>query len=322
MIRAFLPCLVALWAAACGVSSSSPVAPTPPVDRTWTLAGQVLTTITGAPVAGATVLAGSVTATSDDGGRFELRGTGALPAPMPLTVTAPGYVERVTQATAPRTSPLVIDIIADRAPFDLAFYRALVRNGFETPDTLGPTYRWTRDARFHLQVVDDTGRAIEPEVLAVLRRELPRAFEAWTSGRYHATVEEGPDDPPNENGLVRVLFTRTAEDTCARATIGGNWGWMIYNVDRCGCGSVKVTPNVVWHEVGHTAGFRHVDGTHVMNRYYSGYCGGEIRMTDTERYHARVSYERPWGNLDPDRDPEWFFMLEPGTAARPTVACP
>ena len=306
-----------------GPSKSTPTSPTSPTSPTeWTLSGQVVTTISGQPVAGATVTAGDLSATSDASGRFELRRATGLTSPITASVSAGGTITRETALASPRSSPLVVDVIADQPPFSLSFYRQLVRNAFEEPQQLGQLYRWTRDATFYLRTVEESGRQVEPEVLAIIRRELPRAFAYWTSDHYHATVEEGAEERPEQVGLVRVTFVRNSESYCARATIGGNYGWMIFNVDRCGCGSIKVTPNVVWHEVGHTAGFWHVAGDHQMNRYYNLYCGDVIHTCEMERWHARVAYTRPWGNTDPDRDPSWYALADPGLGAKPTIACP
>jgi hypothetical protein len=239
-----------------------------------------------------------------------------------VSVSSRGTVNRQTHLASPRSVPLVVDVIADRAPFDLGFYRQLVRDGFEQPGNLSRLYRWTRDATFYLRTVDATGRRVEPEVLEMVRRELPAAFAYWTDGRYRATVEEGTDEHPAQLGLVRVTFQRASEGSCATATVGGNDGRMMFNLDRCGCGSVKVTPNVAWHEVGHIAGFWHVDGDHMMNRYYNEYCGNAIHQCPLERWHARIAYTRPFGNTDPDHDPESFSLVDPGLGTRPTVSCP
>jgi hypothetical protein len=147
-------------------------------------------------------------------------------------------------------------------------------------------------------------------VLDTLRRELPAAFSAWTSGKYRATVEDGTAERSPSAGLVRVSLTRSREGACARATVGGNQ--VTFNVDRCGCGSVKIDPGVIWHEVGHTAGFWHVTGRHIMTPFFQGSCALRLALSAEERHHVRLAYERPPGNLDIDRDPASFaFLQEP-----------
>jgi hypothetical protein len=47
-----------------------------------------------------------------------------------------------------------------------------------------------------------------------------------------------------------------------------------------------------------------------------------IQTTDLETWHARIAYTRPYANTDPDRDPEWFLLIEPGFGTKPVVSCP
>lgn len=298
---------------------TAPAAPTTPSE--WTLAGQVVTTLSAQPVVNAVVAAGELSVTTDVNGRFELRRATALTGPIAVSVSADGVVTRNTYLTYPRSTPLVIDVIANRSPFDLGFYRQLARDGYEHPEQLTELYHWTRGATFYVRTVEDSGRPVDSELLDMLRRELPAAFAYWTDGHYQATVEEGTEDRTEQDGLVRVSFYRSSEDVCATATIGGNYGWIRFNVGRCGCGSVKVTPNVAWHEVGHIAGFRHVPGKHLMNREYNDDCGSVIRKTDIETWHARIAYARPFANTDPDHDPDWYSRIQPGIGPKPVVSC-
>jgi dienelactone hydrolase len=79
---------------ACGDGSSGPVGPAP----TSTISGQVLEAATGAPVVGATVTAGTLSATTGATGNFEIRNvpTGAS---VTLSVTAAGF-ETATETFA------------------------------------------------------------------------------------------------------------------------------------------------------------------------------------------------------------------------------
>lgn len=323
--------VVALLSLACGGGGGSapaavptaPSAPSPaPTPPEWTLTGQVVTTVTGAPIPGATVAAGELTASTDAFGRFEFKRATAPGSPLAVTVRSGGYLTRETQVAHPRTSPLAIDVIDVRSPFNLNFYRDLVRNTYEAPQSLEHLHRWTRDAVFYVRTVDSAGRTLEPEVLDILRREIPRGFAAWTSGKYRATVEDGTAERPQATGLVRVSLTRTGGRSCASATIGGNRGELIFNVDNCACGSRKILPDIVWHEVGHIAGFYHVGRGNLMYPFFSADCGRVAQLSDRELHHARVAYERPYGNTDPDSDPDWFTLALPDGAAPPVVTCP
>ena len=65
----------------------------------------------------------------------------------------------------------------------------------------------------------------------------------------------------------------------------------------------------------------HVPGNHLMNREYNNDCGSVIQKTDIETWHTRIAYARPFGNTDPDHDPDWYSRLQPGIGAKPVVSC-
>jgi hypothetical protein len=278
-------------------------------------------TLSGTPVAGATVTAGELRATTDAAGRFEFQRSRAPESPLFVRVEAAGYVTRETRVSHPRSRTLQIDVIREAMPFQLAFYRAFARDGEEEPDDLLALYPWTRSAVFYMVTVDNTGRQVEPEVLDVMRRELPAAFRAWTDGALNAVVEEGVTERPQEAGLVPVRFTRSSEGSCAFAGIQGNDWYLVFNVDRCGCGSVKIDPETVWHEVGHVAGFCHVTGRFIMTPLWAWTCNARPQLSDAEQYHARIVYQRAPGNMDPDRDSDSFSMLQPDQSVRRAVVC-
>jgi hypothetical protein len=315
-----------LMLAACGGGGNStpthtaPTGPSAPPPPQWALTGRVVATLSGEPLEGARITAGELTATTAADGRFELRRSTSPRSPLALVVERAGFLTRGTAASLPRQKDLLIDLIAERAPFDLSFYRALARDGLESTE-LEPLWPWTRDATFYLQTVDDTGRTLEPEVLAVLRQNIPAAFATWTHGQRRAVLQEGTADRAKAPGLVVVRFTRSREGSCATATIGGNDGWMRFNVDRCGCGSLKIDPETIWHEVGHIAGFWHVEGKHVMAPMFSGFCTPYAQLSAAEQHHSRIVYSRPYGNRDPDNDPASFWLVRPEAVKRPTVSC-
>jgi len=59
-----------------------------------------------------------------------------------------------------------------------------------------------------------------------------------------------------------------------------------------------------------------------MYPFCSGDCGRAARLSDREQRHARLAYERPYGNRDPDTHPGWFALAQPEDAGPPVVTCP
>lgn len=314
--------------AACGGGGSSPPqapsppitpttpAPPPPPDR-WKLSAQVVQYATNRPLAGArVVVAGGTPITTDADGRIELAAdTKPGETPLSVTIEAAGHLTRQTFLRWERGArETTVDLIPDGRPFSAPFFRQLLRDAYDAPANLQPFKRWTQAPRFYLRTVDQTGRAIEPEVLAVVRNAIPLAVTDFTGGLMTAALEEGTETPPSTTGWVRVLIMRDpAEEVCGRAFVGANPGRITLYSDTCNCGSVKVPAEVVAHEVGHALGFHHVsDRRSVMYPYTSGGCPAGVLSAD-ERYHAPLAYRRSPGHLEPDTDTD----VTPLSAGRP-----
>ena len=109
-----------------------------------------------------------------------------------------------------------------------------------------------------------------------------------------------------------------SNDTCGTAFVGRNPGTMTLYLDVCGCGSVRIPPSVVMHEVGHAMGFFHVSDSHSLMYPFdeSGCRPGTLSPAET--FHAAIAYARPRQNSDPDHDPSSFKTLV-GSKAGPLV---
>jgi hypothetical protein len=188
-----------------------PPAPTQPVN-TWSVAGTLVDTVTRQPIAGATITPSWELAAVQTGadGRFEL-GAVANPPTTPYKVTVSGtdLISRelwITWQRGARTE-VTIDAIRNRPPFSLEYYRQLARG---TYDNDGPyaIFRWMESPKFYLKTVDQNGRAVEPEVLAVIREALPRAVTEFTGRKLSATVETGTESRVPATGWINVDIVR------------------------------------------------------------------------------------------------------------------
>jgi hypothetical protein len=311
-----------------GGGSSRPITPTSPAPSPapstpayrWSIAGQVVATGSGQPIPEASIAPswGLAPVNADAQGSYLLGDFVNPPTdPYRVDISAPGYVTHnmwVQWQRGPRTG-VSLDAIADRAPFSMEFYRQLVRGTYDEPGAPWPVLRWTSAPSFYVRTVDQNGRAIEPEVIAVTIDAIRRAVPAWTAGRFAAVVvETGVEVRPPTPGWITVDIRRDPEEetVCGTSDIGQSPGSIILNDDVCACGSVKIPGDVTLHEVGHAMGFFHVsDSRSIMYPFEAGDCPpGEL--SPAEMYHAAIAYSRPRGNTDPDQDPD--------TSSTPVIA--
>ena len=135
-----------------------------------------------------------------------------------VTVSAPGHITRETAiATA------TVDLIRDAAPFDLAFYRQLVRNAFEAPDSIQPLRRQRQSPRVYVRTVDEAGAAIDAATLRVVTDNITaRLIESLSGGAITlAALESGTDTRIGMPGWITVSWP-TLEGRCGQATVGGD----------------------------------------------------------------------------------------------------
>jgi hypothetical protein len=292
---------------ACGggnpTAPSPTVPPTPPAP-TVTLSGAV-TALNGAQtLGGLQVSLGPATATTDAQGAFT-----AVLAPTPslaLQLAGTGIVPRSLWVSAATTRSLDVTAIALSAPFDLAFYRELVRNASES-ESLQPLRRWTRNPSIYLQ---DVGN-VDAKTLDLVDSLARQAVSDWSAGTLSVVVvERGPASRQGQPGWLTVLFG-TDTQYCGLSDVGRDGGTVTFypRTPNCGCNGYSLRPKTIRHEVGHAMGYWHTSSpTDVMYRTTST-C--DLALSDRERYHAAIAYSRPVGNADPDADPSGAVNLAP-----------
>jgi hypothetical protein len=214
-----------------------------------------------------------------------------------VTVEASGYLTRETSAASR------VDLIPTAAPFDIAFYRALVRNGYEAPSELQPLRRQPANPRFYVRTVDEGGAPV-PTALVDSAVAVMRTADAYTGGRLTtATVERGTDTREGQSDWVTVKWLSSTDTAmCGRAPVGGGWIELNYLNPLCRCGGSAFSVAAMRHELGHVMGFWHTDSTDdLMFHQIDRRC--DKPLSARERFHTALAYQRPIGNRDQDVDP-------------------
>jgi len=314
--------LLALLCAACSGGSPTAPAPTPtptptPPPTMITVTGHVIATNGNQPLGGLTAALGGQVATTDGSGTFSAT---FLPmSVLQLRLDGSAIVTRSLTVSTTSTRDVTVDAISLTNGFDLTFYRELVRDGLERPNTLQQLRRWTRAPQIYLKTIDEAGAAINEPTLASTEQAIREAIPVWTAGQFGASITRGTETRVGAAGWLTIVWSLDRPvGRCGQANVGLEGGSItLFPNNACKCGSNVVTmfPRGVKHELGHAMGYWHTDApTDVMYagqlmQAPTGIC--DAQPSARERLHAAIAYRRPVGNFDPDTDPSTVVTLAP-----------
>jgi len=296
---------------ACGTGTTLPLAPgsNTNVERNGAISGTVVVYGTSKPVSGVGIKVAGAVAVTDSAGKFSLANIPSSGTAV-LTAEASGYVFRgIGYGLAVQRSGVTVDIIQDVPPFDQAFYRMFVRNGFESLN-LQPTKRWTMAPSFYFKtLVETSGLRVPDSTIARIADDFRKSVPELTGGKFGvAAVESGDATREVTDGWVNVTFYDQLGAAFGQSTVGGNSGTISIRFGMVSTPTTNpyncLTPEVgvADHEITHTMGFYHTPNVFIDSFSGNGCPGGG--RPDNVKYHAAILYSRPVGNIDPDVDPD------------------
>ena len=306
---------LAVGASACGSppapsSSATPTPTVPSVPTTVTLTGHVTATNGGQPLPAVTAsFSSAITATTDAAGTFTMRfSPGTVSS---LSLSADTILSRTLTVAVSTTRSVDVDAIAT-AGFDLGYYRAIARNGFDHPEALQLIRHWTQAPRIYLRTIDEAGRGIDPATLDSTAATLINNAGRLTGDHFGlAGMEQGTDQRDGQTGWITVHWTAEAADYCGRANVGQDGGIieLAYRTPGCGCGTSRIMPRVVKHELGHAMGLYHTSNSSELMYAVVSTC--DAPFSEREYQYTKIMYARPVGNRDIDDDPVTVVHLAP-----------
>jgi len=281
------------------------------------LSGRVTATNGGHALSGLTVSSNGQTTSTDSEGEFVLNPVTTSSIVLKLSGN---IIPREVRIAAGSGRDVAVDAIAQDGQFDLAFYRQMVRDGFERPSSLLPLRRWTINPSIYLKTVDEAGAPINATTLEMVERTVREVVPLWTASRVTiAALERGTGTRAGTAGWITIRWPATVVNAnqCGRSDIAVSGGTVEIEAHnpRCSIGTWMTVPSLVRHELGHAMGYWHTGApTDVMSA--TTWASIDQRPSPRELAAAAIAYQRMVGNTDPDSDPPYPATLAPMLAVR------
>lgn len=187
------------------------------------------------------------------------------------------------------------------ARFEDTFWRNLVYNQHDSPDTINGRVSWvlnTTSPNLYIRMGDPTGRRVVSfQRRDHMRNTFPHLVQQMTGEPYRGRIEDGISDR-QQSGWITVRFVTYEEEpaipegACGRANVGASTGsiWIIRHAQgNKVCADDSFFPHIFAHEVGHALGFFHVSNrAAVMTPGWSNF---RETFSSREQYHGQLAYE-------------------------------
>jgi hypothetical protein len=320
--------LIGLVLTGCPDQQTNPTEPNgnqnlPADPGTGNLAGKIIGTINGQPMAGLTVTAQGKTANTGTDGTFRLNSVGA--GTFAVTVSGSTIYTRTAAINTADGRSVLIDAIEKNSAFNLAFYREIARGNHPDEGPIRQTHCWTNTTPPTVYI-DTDGSAtrdgvIDANQINTVRQVIKQIIPVFTGNFYTSArdIKNKPfsrldfdlDIPDNsivisfDDSLILLRafgLTQTQPDFTSSITSTMNKA-IVRVVDQTsfytsgGIGLDEVTA----HEMGHAFGFRHTSTILPSVMIAAGAYGG--LFSEADRLHMAIVYKRPAGNRDIDNDP-------------------
>ena len=204
-----------------------------------------------------------------------------------------------TVAVTPSSPSAVVtaDSVIAVEGFDATFFRALLQNGYESPNHLQAVRILTLPFRVYMRTDDDAGRPVPVETLDATERTLIESAPIWSGGTFGITeVIRGTGSKEKTPGWITVKWSANpGTGRCGLSSIGVDGGFIQLNTSgECSCGlPTLVYPRVVRHELGHAMGYYHTDNFNdVMYGKPITSLSCDIQPSDREWRHAIIAHRQ------------------------------